>query len=806
MSAAPAPARNDWGGLRAVLATRPLAAKLALLCAAVTVLVVGGALLLLRSAAVRDVRRVLVGELGESQKAWQSLQEQRLHLLLATSTLVSTSPTLRAALETGRGEANLGFAPRRELLTTIQREVERILGELDRDLLVVTDSTGKVLAAASREGLRWSVSEVAHLPAVRHALAAELPVADSSFGLIQMDGQTVQVGCAAIVLQGYPIGVLLLGDRLVRVIPQVDSSVPSALVVTAGDTVLRASSGIAIADLKRAGLLAPRPTAEPSSIRLGEDEYLEVTLPLGLAEAGRPAAVHLLRSVSASLRPLDRTLTRSFLAVGLIAMLLAGLGAALVSRSMLAPFGRFVAFLRGGTEGQRLTPFTDPKAGVELRTLIDVHNELLESLARQHRELEHRAETIARANQELRDEIRERERAEAALRESEAQLRQAQKLEALGRLASGVSHDFNNLLMVIATATHFLRTALSEGSPEMEDVGQIEAAAERAKTLVRQLLAFSRKQVLEPRIVSLNQVIAGLEPLLGRLVGAGIRMQVTPGPDLAAVRADPGQLEQVLMNLVVNACDAMPEGGTLRIETRNVTLDNAYATRPEAISGGPAVMLAVADNGIGMDAEIRTRIFEPFYTTKPPGKGTGLGLSTVYGIVRQSGGSITVFSEPGQGSTFRIYFPVAQAEAQAPEPATEGTAPLRGTETLLWAEDDDAVRELIGRFLESCGYRVLEAETGHRAIQVAAGHDGPIHVLVTDVMMPEVSGLELARRLHAERPELRVILLSGDAVDDKLASGELDQWVRLQKPVEPALIARTVRELLDVGLDAVPGR
>lgn len=768
----------------------PLGLKLALLAAALSVGVVGAVLLTVRRVAVRDVRGVMLTELRQGQQTWRTMQQQRLALLLSASAVVSTSPTLQAALATITVEASPGGRPRDDLLATVRRETERVFGDLDRDLLLVTDDRGQVLAGASRAGLTWTAADLSRLPAVAHALNDSAPTADSSFGLIQLDGQTVQVGAAAILVGGYPTGVLVLGDRLARIVPFRDSAA-SALVVTAGEEVLQATRDRALGDVgPRLAGAGDSPDLAP--LRIGGEEYLVATLPLGDTQDGRPAALHLLRSVTEALRPLDRALTRSFLVAGLAAMLLAGLGAAVASRSLLAPLSRFVGFLQRPTSpGGPREAYADPQAAVEVRTLIDAYNGQRESITRQHADL-------ARANRELRAQIEERERTEQALRQSEAALRQAQKLEALGRLASGVAHDFNNLLQVISSATHFLREQLGGSAVAEQDLADIEGASQRASTLVRQLLAFSRKQVLQPRVLQLNEVIGGIEPLFRRLTGPNVQLVTSLAPGLSSVRADPGQMEQVVMNLVVNACDAMPEGGTVTIETANVVLEHAYDDRPEAIPGGPAAMLSVTDTGIGMDAETRTRIFEPFFTTKAPGKGTGLGLATVYGIVRQSGGSITVFSEPGKGTTFRVYFPVAAPEQEA----TAGAAPegvRGGTETILLAEDEEPVRRQVRRFLEGYGYQVLDAATGLDAMEIALRHEGPIHLLISDLAMPGVSGLELARRLRFERKDLRAILLSGYSPEVVAREvGELHWAVHLPKPVEPAVIARTMREVLDV--------
>jgi len=381
----------------------------------------------------------------------------------------------------------------------------------------------------------------------------------------------------------------------------------------------------------------------------------------------------------------------------------------------------------------------------------------------------------------------------------EQQLRQAQKMEAVGRLAGGVAHDFNNILTAIMGSAELLLEDLPEGHPRREDATEISRAARRAADLTRQLLAFSRQQVLAPKVLDLGNIVMSVEPMLRRLIGENIELRTVLAPDLGAVRADPGQLEQVILNLAVNARDAMPQGGKLTIETANVDLDRSYAREHVSVRTGPYVMLAVTDTGIGMDETTRTHLFEPFYTTKEFGRGTGLGLATVYGIVKQSEGYIWVYSEPNHGATFKIYLPRVDAPpeaAGAPDPATG--AGHRGTETVLLVEDETLVRSLVQRVLGHQGYTVLEAAAGEEALAVAAAHGGEIHLLVTDVVMPGVGGRELARRLSVVRPRTRVLYLSGYSDDAVVRHGMLDPGTFfLQKPFTPAVLLRKVREVLD---------
>jgi two-component system cell cycle sensor histidine kinase/response regulator CckA len=380
----------------------------------------------------------------------------------------------------------------------------------------------------------------------------------------------------------------------------------------------------------------------------------------------------------------------------------------------------------------------------------------------------------------------------------EEQLRQSQKLEAIGMLAGGIAHDFNNLLTVISGYSDLSLLRLHEEDPLHRNISEVRNAAERAATLTRQLLAFSRKQILQPKIIDLNSVISDLEKMLRRLIGEDIEMRTVLEPELDRIRIDPGQIEQIIMNLAVNARDAMPHIGKLSIETKNVDLDEAYAKSHIDVIPGPYVMLAVSDTGIGMDAKTQACIFEPFFTTKEAGKGTGLGLSTVYGIVKQSGGNIWVYSEVGQGTTFKIYLPVVDATEVQHAPGIETEEIIDGTETILLAEDEEAVRKLARQVLELHGYQVLEAANGGAAFLLCERYTEPIHLLVTDVVMPEMSGQELAIRLSELRPKMKVLYMSGYTDNLILRQGVLEASASfIQKPFETKALIRKVREVLD---------
>jgi len=382
----------------------------------------------------------------------------------------------------------------------------------------------------------------------------------------------------------------------------------------------------------------------------------------------------------------------------------------------------------------------------------------------------------------------------------EDHLRQSQKMEAIGRLAGGVAHDFNNLLTVISgrAQIELLRPELS--GPSRRNIDLIAEAASRASTLTKQLLAFSRKQVLQPRVLDVDIVVARMEPLLRRLIGEDIDLVTATEPGLGRVRADPGQLEQVVLNLAVNARDAMPQGGRLTIETANAELDEAYARQQADIHPGPYVILAASDTGVGMDAETRAHLFEPFFTTKGVGEGTGLGLATVYGIVKQSGGHITAYSEVGRGTTIKIYLPRVDAASEVRGAEPEPVVLRRGSETVLLVEDDEAVRELTCEVLEMHGYTVLAVADAGEAPRVLEGASRPIHLLVTDVVMPRLSGRDLTERLRSLRPGLKVLYISGYAGTAVVHHGVLDPGTPfLQKPFTPDALLRSVRKVLDDG-------
>lgn len=380
----------------------------------------------------------------------------------------------------------------------------------------------------------------------------------------------------------------------------------------------------------------------------------------------------------------------------------------------------------------------------------------------------------------------------------ERQLRMAQKMEAVGRLSGGIAHDFNNLLGVIIGYSQLLKRSLGSANPLFEHAEEIEKASQRAVSLTRQLLAFSRQQVLEPVIVNLNTLVSDMEKMLPRLIGEDLALELNLDPELSPVKADLGQVEQVIMNLAVNARDAMPNGGKLTIQTANVELDVAYTRQHPGSRVGPYVMLAVRDTGTGIDPEIQSQIFEPFFTTKERDKGTGLGLATVYGVVKQSGGYIAVDSEKGKGACFSVYLPRVGQAVSAGETRTGQPASIRGSETVLLVEDAEALRKLANTFLRDSGYRVLTAADGMEALEVARSHSGPIHLLLTDVVMPGINGRVLGERLAPLQPGMKVLYMSGYTDSFIAGHGVLEAGTHLlHKPFTQETLARKVREVLD---------
>jgi PAS domain S-box-containing protein len=384
------------------------------------------------------------------------------------------------------------------------------------------------------------------------------------------------------------------------------------------------------------------------------------------------------------------------------------------------------------------------------------------------------------------------------LKRLQDQFVQSQKMEAIGMLAGGVAHDFNNLLTVIKGYAEVLAEDIDPADPKRRDLEQILKAGSQAASLTSQLLAFSRKQILQPEILDLNAEITHMSSMVRRLIGENIKLAIIAQPELGSINADPGRVQQIILNLAVNARDAMPNGGRLTLETANVNFDNTYVKERPVVRPGPYIMLAISDNGVGMDSATQARIFEPFFTTKEKGKGTGLGLSTVYGIVKQSDGFIWVYSEPANGTTFKIYFPRVEGHSSKAAPESDAEQSLLGSETVLVVEDEDSVRNLTCRILKERGYSILEASNGKEALEIALKYSGDIHLVITDVVMPEMGGKALVTHLQASRPGIRVLFVSGYTDNAIVHHGILDPDVEfLQKPFGIETLARKVRKFFD---------
>ncbi|MET0594315.1 MAG: ATP-binding protein [Polyangiaceae bacterium] len=403
-----------------------------------------------------------------------------------------------------------------------------------------------------------------------------------------------------------------------------------------------------------------------------------------------------------------------------------------------------------------------------------------------------------RAEEEARHELEERKRTEAALQRTEHQLRQSQKMDAVGQLAGGIAHDFNNLLSVIMSFSSLAAADLPQGDPRRDDIEEIYKAGERAAALTKRLLTFSRQQMLEPKVVDLGEVAKGMEMMLRRIIGEDMQLEMFISNELFPTFADAGQIEQVLMNLVVNGRDAMPKGGKLTVEATNVHLAGDYTSTHLGVADGDYVMLAVSDTGTGMDKETQARIFEPFFTTKEKGKGTGLGLSTVYGIVKQSGGHVWVYSELGEGTTFKVYLPKCSEARQATAAAVPVVTRLAGSETILVVEDDEQVRIAVRGILRRNGYQVIEAKRASEAVAVCESQSPKIDLVLTDVVMPEMSGMQLVEKLRDIRPDLRVVCMSGYAGEAAVRHGLVESGVAfVQKPLTPEVLLVKVRQVLE---------
>ena len=745
---------------------------------------------------IRDATRSsFTAELSRNQRTLQQLEAYDASQLLFAASLITQTPSLQYDLSIYRAEANAGGRQRTDLVNTMERELRERLRSVGHDLLIVTDDSGRVFASAGNKGAANGIAiargtSLAGLDAVHRVLDANAPADSGALGVLQTSAGHFQVAAYPLVQSGITLGSLVLGRRLDSAfVAAARAASDAAIIVTAGPSVV-ATSDPGLNSVVTVESLAARAEASGVvTVRIAGKDFVAASVPFGETERREPVRLWLLQPLSRRVAELTTPLRREFVEFGSLAVLVAMIGAALVAGTVLRPFRRFVRYMRSGAAmEERQGRFDAEHEAAEVRTLNDSFNQLMDSLAAKRRQLEERTAELLAANVVLTDEISERARVEQALRESQAQLRQSQKLEAIGTLAGGIAHDFNNLITVITGYTQLALMRADPTTPEAADLRQVVEASDRAASLTHQLLAFSRKQVLQPTVLDLAEVAQGIAPMLQRIIGEHIELRLATSAPLARVRADRGQLEQVLLNLAVNARDAMLDGGVLTIATHNV-IDASQRAASRGVS------LVVSDTGVGMSDEIRERIFEPFFTTKEPGKGTGLGLSTVYGIVNQSGGTIAVESAQGRGTSFTIVLPAAETMGDGVVRVPDDREMPSGSETVLIVEDAEDVRILARRTLEERGYTVLVARNADEALEIASARQ--IDVLLTDIVMPQTSGPRLVARYRSLHKPPLVVYMSGYA-DDALAQYELDQnVVFLRKPFSPTSLARTIRDALD---------
>ncbi|HVZ77738.1 MAG TPA: ATP-binding protein, partial [Gemmatimonadaceae bacterium] len=617
-----------------------LGVKLGWLTAGLTALVVFLSFVGLTVRIRGNTRRLFADELARNQRAVARVQRRSLEQLLAEANLVTAVPGVNAVLSEWQQDELQGRPVRRDLANTVNEAFSEYLRRVDKDVLIATDDSGRVVASVVSGGLPLPAgTTLATMPAVRRALDPTAPADSGSLAVLRTPHDVFQVAVFPLVMpDGRTLGAVVLGERLEPgVVKLAQDGFSGQVVVTAGrELVTEPTPSFGEGDIPTLNASAAA-SGTPGPVTIRGQEAIAAMVDLGRTQDGTPVRLWLLQELAPTVRALTHPVFVDFVVYGLLAVIIAGLGGGLMSRSVLDPLTRFVAFLHSAAGGEpSAARFDAGRASVEVRALNDSFTELMDSLAVKQRQLEHRTEELAAANADLTSEARERRRVELALRESEAQLRQSQKLEAVGTLAGGIAHDFNNLLTVISGYSQLALRRAGSGTEDADDLKQVVDAADRAARLTQQLLAFSRKQVLKPTVLDLAEVAEGVAPMLRRLIGEHIDLRIARDDALARVMADRGQVEQVIINLVVNARDAMPTGGTITIRIANAP-DPVDANRPPA-----GVVLSVRDTGTGIPPEVRERIFEPFFTTKAVSKGTGLGLAVVYGIVASHEGTIDV--------------------------------------------------------------------------------------------------------------------------------------------------------------------
>jgi signal transduction histidine kinase/CheY-like chemotaxis protein len=728
----------------------PLRTKILLALLAISAGLTCGTLAIVRYTVQKKVRESIRLDLRSSVRTYEIFAKQREESLNRSAALLASLPTVRALMTT-------------QHIPTIQDASGGLLDESGADLLVLADRSGKLDAAQfSKARLKPEVLQQLLTGTVEQGEGHDWWLAEGH--LFQVSLQPIEFAQGT---DSTTIGILIVGDEIDQnTAKEISAVTGSDVVFRAGKTMI--ASGINIQGQRELlGQLGPHASKEgdaPAEIQLGNERYLATTQILA-NKLGLEVSLNVLKSFDRATAFLD-SLNRVLIGLGMLAVVAGTLAGFLIANGITQPLEKLVSGVTALEQGDYSYPLV-AKNRDEVGVVTEAFARMRESLERGRKD-----------QQEL-----------------EQRLRQAHKMEAVGRLAGGVAHDFNNLLTIIRGHSDLLADNL-EGSSQKKSVDQIQKAADRAVGMTRQLLAFSRMQVLQPRVLDLNAIISEMGKMLPRLIGEHIEYLFVPQANLAAVKADPGQIEQVLMNLAVNARDAMPDGGKLFVRTANVELNSEEATKRPSMVAGNYALISVSDTGHGMDEQTKAKIFEPFFTTKEVGKGTGLGLATVYGIVKQSGGFIWVSSAPGIGTTFEIYFPVTTAAVQAPnEIELQRTLP-RGSETILLVEDEAAVRELAGEFLRAAGYKVLEGQDGIEGWEVSERFSGVIDVLLTDMVMPRLSGKELAIRVRGKRADIKVIMMSGYSEFNSGTGREKDGFASLAKPFSMRSLAEKVNEVL----------
>jgi signal transduction histidine kinase/CheY-like chemotaxis protein len=708
-------------------------------------------LLVVRYRVEKQVREAIREDLHNSVRNYESFERLREATLTHTAVLVADMPNLRALMTT-------------QHKATIQDASQEIWQLTGSDLFVLANPRGDVLAFQSS-------STGFALATAQESLRGSLDKGNvwdwwfSGGHLFQIWLQPVYFGDQS---NQTLLGFLVIGQEVDQ------SQARNFSKVASSEAVFRYGSEIAASTLSpEANRLLEQQFRDgkgnrlgtEQEIQIGSERYLGTTVRLSYG-TGAPVSLSVLKSFDRATTFLQQ-LNRVLLILGFVSVLAGTVLAFLLSKTITKPLARLVTGLHAFEKGDSSFPL-DASGGDEVAEVTAAFDRMRANLQKTENEQKH----------------------------LEQRLRQAHKMEAVGRLAGGVAHDFNNLLMIVSGHCELLSDRIPAGEPGRNNIEQIQKAADRAVSMTRQLLAFSRMQVLDPRVIDLNAVIADMGKMLARLIGEDIEYAFTPDPKLVSVKADPGQIGQVIMNLVVNSRDAMPKGGSITVRTRNAVLDQDEARKRHPMQPGEYGLLSVTDTGHGMDEETKAHIFEPFFTTKEVGKGTGLGLATVYGIVKQSGGFIWVESAPGKGTTFEIYLPHGNAtwidEVKEIKP---GAIP-RGKETILVVEDEAAVRELACEFLKSAGYSVLEAKNGAEALETIAHNANTIHLVLADMIMPRMGGVELAERLKKEQPALNVLFMSGYSEHAGEQSSQISPLAILTKPFSIATLIGKVREAL----------